>query len=511
MSVPDQAPLDLGRALVQLTKVLVAQAEPGATAERLLHDLCEQTAAERGFVVVREGERFEQKFDRAYDRAKLAPEERRFSRTVVQHAIDERKVIATEHPATDPRFAGVESVGLMVAASVRAAPLIASGGVRPDDDSDVIGVVYLERRTPFADGVTELLDEVGALAGPVMKRAFDLEQLERRNHSLERDLFKRHEFAGIVTRDAKMLAVLKVIGQVADTEAGVMIRGETGTGKELIARAVHVNSGRRKKPFVTLHCAALPSTLLESVLFGHVRGAFTGADRDRDGRLASADGGTLFLDEVGEIPLDAQAKLLRFLQFGELQRAGSDRTDRVDVRVLSATHRDLAALVEEGRFRADLFYRLKVIDIVLPPVRERRGDIQLLAESFLAAKWRRKAEQPKLTDRARRWLVDYTYPGNVRELEHLIERVCLLATGPELDLDLWPPELVGNTPAEPRAKTYSRLDAAELDEARSAAVADVERAFVTELLARCEGNISQAARLSGINRTYLQRLVARYR
>jgi transcriptional regulator with GAF, ATPase, and Fis domain len=494
--------IELARSLVRVAKVLVAESEPDAAAERLLRELCELTCADRGFIVVRESGRYEQKFDVAFDRTKISPEERRFSRTIVQRAITEGTVIATEQPATDPRFAGVESVGLLAAGSVRVAPLACSG--------EVVAVIYLERHSAaFAPEVIELLVEVGALAGPLIQRALERAALTQRNRGLERDLFVKYDFQGIVTCDPRMLQVLRVVGQIADAPASVLVRGETGTGKELIARALHVNSSRRRKPFVTLHCAALPSTLLESELFGHVRGAFTGADRDRSGRLATADGGSLFLDEVGEIPSDAQAKLLRFLQFGELQRAGSDRTESVDVRVIAATHRDLGALVQEGRFRADLYFRLKVVELVVPPLRDRRGDIPLLVDAFLARKWRRSGAHPRLAARASRWLQNYDYPGNVRELEHLIERACLLATESEIDLDLFPPELARDAPVPD--STLTRFDAAELDAAREAAIAGVEREFLAGLLDKHGGNVSQAARDSGINRTYLQRLIARHR
>src|SRR5262249_22714616 len=272
-------------------------------------------------------------------------------------------------------------------------------------------------------------------------------------------------------------------------DATVLVRGETGTGKELIARALHVNSPRQKKPCVTLHTSALPGTILESELFGHMKGAFTGADRDRVRRVASAQEGALILVVVAAIALEVQAKLLRFLQFGEIQRVGSDRVEKVDVRVIAATHQDLPALVEAGKFRRDLYFRLKVIELEIPPLRARAGDIPLLVDHFLRASWKRAGERARFTPRAERVLRAHAYPGNVRELAHLVERACVLAGGPEIDIDVLPPELVSSAmpePAEP--PRFSRLTADELDTAREESVAEAERAFLAALMERHGGN-----------------------
>ena len=493
--------MDLFRDLYALAKVLLAEDGEDATAELLLKRIREVTGADRGFIVVREGDKYVQRFDVDFDRDRVSAEERRFSRTVVRAAIGERQVVATERPGDDPRFAQAESVELLGAVSVRAAPLV--------DGNEVVGVIYLERRAgPFAADVGPLLVEVGAIAAVLIRRALERESLRRRNRALERDLFGQHDFQGIITRDPLMLELLRVAAQVADSGASVLVRGETGTGKELIAKALHVNSGRRRKPFVTLHCSALPPTLFESELFGHVRGAFTGADRDRPGRIAQADGGTLFLDEVGEIPPELQSKLLRFLQFGEIQRAGADRLEKVDVRVVAATHQDLAALIQDKKFRQDLYFRLKVVELSVPPLRERKGDVLLLADAFLDSKARR-GEKLRLSPRTERALEAHGWPGNVRELEHVIERACLLARGSEIDVELLPPEVVGAAPAA--TSSFGRYDADELSAARATAVEAVERDFVRGLMAKAGGNVSQASRESGLNRTYLQKLLARYR
>ena len=500
--------MNLYEELFQISKLLLAEDDGERTPEVLLRRIVEKCGAETGFVVVREEGSFRQKFDVGYDRSRLSAVERRFSRALVREAIETGEVIYLPNLIEDSRFGSGESALAIGRCCALVAPLRHGG--------EIYGVVYLENRESvdsFGEESRAFLAEFAEVAGLFLLRASEREALRRRNRSLERDLFSQHDFAGIVTRDARMMEVLRIVAQVADTDAPVLVYGETGTGKELIARALHVNSTRRGKPFVTVHCAALPGTLLESELFGHVAGAFTDAKRERPGRLATAHTGTLFLDEVGEIPPEAQAKLLRFLQFGEIQRLGSDRTERMDVRIVAATHRDLRRLIGEGRFREDLFFRLKVLDLTLPPLRERRGDVALLADHFLRRHWRRPGERPRWTARAERALYAYDYPGNVRELAHAVERACLLARESELDLDLLPAEVAGAADggSSPAPITFRELTGEALNEAREASVAEVERRFVDELMRRCDGNVSRAARESGIHRSYLQKLLARHR
>src|SRR5947209_1492566 len=492
--------------LYEISKLLVAEDDAERAPELLLKHLVEQCGAETGFVVVREDGSYQQKFEVGTERGRRSDLERQFSRTLVREVIATGALLYLPNLIEDPRFASGESGLVIGRCCVLVAPLRHGG--------EVYGVVYLENRErvdSFTPESRAFLAELAEVAGLFLKRASDREELRRRNRSLERDLFAQHDFPGIVTRDPRMMELLCVVAQVAGADAPILVLGETGTGKELIARALHVNSPRRGRPFVTVHCSALPGTLLESELFGHVAGAFTDAKKDRPGRLASAHGGTLFLDEVGEIPVEAQAKLLRFLQFGEIQRLGSDRTEKVDVRIVAATHRDLRQMTPEGRFREDLYFRLKVLDLTLPPLRERRGDVPLLADHFLRRSWRRPGERPRWTPRAERALLAHAWPGNVRELAHAVERACLLARGPELDLELLPPDLAGAAPEPGADPVFPELTGEALNEAREAAVDAVEQRFLKELMSRCEGNVSRAARESGLHRSYLQKLLARHR
>jgi transcriptional regulator with GAF, ATPase, and Fis domain len=485
--------------LYRISKLLLSEGEE-KTPEILLHRVLEATGAERGFIVLLENGKFVQKCQVRFDRAELSAEERRFSRTIVQEVLQTREILHSGNLEADGRFELVESVQQLGGASVVAAPL------RHADE--VYGAIYLEGRKGldlFRPETLVFLRELTEVAGLFLKLALERDALRRQNRELTRDLFASHDFTGIVTRDPRMLELLRVVAQVADSDASILVRGESGTGKELIVRALHVNSPRRSLPFVTLHCTALPATILESELFGHKRGAFTGAQQDRAGRIAAADGGTVFLDEIAEIPVELQAKLLRFLQFGEIQRLGSDRVEKVDVRILTATHRDLPALIDEGQFRLDLYYRLKVVELHVPPLRERKGDIPLLLDHFTRKHWKRSGEEPRWSPEAEARLLEHEYPGNVRELQHIVERACLLARGPEMGVALLPHDVA------PAGTKVAALTHEGLNEARESAQAEAELRFLAALLQRWEGNISRAARESGISRPYLQRLVSKHR
>jgi PAS domain S-box-containing protein len=285
---------------------------------------------------------------------------------------------------------------------------------------------------------------------------------------LRRELSALRHFDRIIGRSPAMRAVIEDVVRVAKTDATVLILGETGTGKELVAHAIHAESARRERPLVTVNCAAVPATLIESEFFGHEKGAFTGATQRREGRFALADGGTIFLDEVGELPLELQPKLLRALQQGEFEPVGSSRTRRVDVRLVAATNRDLSAAVKEGTFREDLFYRLNVFPVRVPPLRERGDDVVLLAESF-ARRFADRMRTPlaPLTEEMRRQLRAYQWPGNVRELQNVIERAVILARDGQLALSRCLPDAVPTPPAEADATPpiYTAAELAALERA----------------------------------------------
>ena len=286
------------------------------------------------------------------------------------------------------------------------------------------------------------------------------------------------------------------VAKIAQSSAPVLITGETGTGKEIVARQLHQNGPRSGAPFIAVNCAAFPETLVEAELFGHERGAFSGAIKKRLGRFMSANGGTLLLDEVGEISLSAQVKLLRVLQEGVIAPLGSDETVRVDVRILAATHRDLKQCVRDGSFREDLYYRLNVLDVVLPPLRERRDDLPLLIEHFLRTFAPVRGSAPTISPRAWAAIVEYSYPGNVRELAHAIEHACILSAGREIDLEDLPVNVSGDpqSPGETAVSEFRPLQVA---------TREFEREYLVRALRLSGGKRLRAAAMLGISRRNL--------
>jgi two-component system NtrC family response regulator len=311
-----------------------------------------------------------------------------------------------------------------------------------------------------------------------------------------------YDFTGIIGEDPKLLAVLAVIGRIAQTDAPVLITGESGSGKELIADAIVRNSRRRDASFVRVNMGGITPTLVESELFGHVKGAFTGAVSDRKGRFDHAHGGTIFLDEIGDLDASSQVKLLRVLQERTFEAVGSSTTKTVDARVISATNRNLSAMIERGTFREDLLYRLNLIAVHLPPLRDRTGDIRLLTEHFLASAARQYfREGLKIQPDALRWLESRPFTGNIRELKHCIERTVLLAAGDRLTVQDFQTALAVESP-EHRTGTLPAVGTMTLD--------DIERAMILKTIAQFPGNVSRIAEALGLTRQALYRRLEKF-
>jgi len=329
----------------------------------------------------------------------------------------------------------------------------------------------------------------------VLRKAEERERLKQENRQLRAEVGREYSFSNIIGKTPRMRDIFSLITKVCDFKTTVLILGESGTGKELIARAIHHNSNRRKSPFVALNCGAIPETLLESELFGHVKGAFTDAVSDKAGLFVQADGGTLFLDEIGEMPPFLQVKLLRVLQEGEVRPVGAGSARTVDVRVVSATSRDLARDVAEGRFREDLFYRLNVFSITVPPLRDRAEDIPLLAGHFLEKYGERFGKTgASLSPEALKACMDYRWPGNVRELENCIERGLVLCEQQVIGVDCLPENIRMSTSSAPVSMAVPD-DCLSLKQAAER----LERDLIRRVLDKTGGNRTHAARILEIS------------
>lgn len=336
-----------------------------------------------------------------------------------------------------------------------------------------------------------------------VQRSLEQHQLKQELLKLRAEARNRYQFQNIVGRSENMKKIFDTVAHISDLPANVLILGESGTGKEMVARAIHRHSARAEGPFVPLNCAAIPETLLESELFGYLRGAFTDARKDRLGLFQEASGGILFLDEISEIPVNLQAKLLRVIEDKEVRPLGANQSERVDTRVVSACNRDLEHLVEEGRFRQDLYYRLNVIRVELPSLRERPEDIPLLSDHFLrkfATQTKRKLDG--IDQDAMAALMSYRWPGNVRELEHTIERAVLLGKESTIGLQDLPPQL-----ATADENTLPLVAAV----ARAYTLRDLEREYILRVIESTHGNKTEAAKILGVDRTTLYRKLDEYK
>jgi transcriptional regulator with GAF, ATPase, and Fis domain len=405
-----------------------------------------------------------------------------------------RQVLASREPMslTVSKFAGGAGGDLLIAPMVAGDTIVGMLGVGGKEERGTTG--------SFAPDDLRFLASLGAIGAAAIDNTrrfhrLDLmrETLEDENRSLKQRMLRDYSDRLMIGDSSQMVRVIDLVARVADSQANVMIRGESGTGKEMVARLIHGNSPRKDGPFVAINCAALPETLLESELFGIERGVATGVEA-RPGKFELAKGGTVFLDEIGDIPLPLQAKLLRVLQEREIEKLGGRRRIPIDVRILTATHRGLEEMIERGEFRQDLYYRLKVVEIVLPPLRDRKEDIPKLVRFFLDKYGRREGLQDvRITQEALQKLMRYPFPGNVRELENLIEGALALTVDPVIDPgDLLLPEMPAITDASGMPDELISLG-------------ELESRYIARVLAATGGNMSKAAKILGVDRKTLYR------
>jgi Nif-specific regulatory protein len=411
------------------------------------------------------------------------------SRTIVHRVLRERVGILSNDVLDNEAFRGAES---LIASQVRwlvcvPLPLF----------EKVIGVIYVDSSDPgtqLDEDHLQLMTAIARIAAFALDTARRMDWLEGENQRLQRDLSIEHNMIG---ESPRMREVYRFISRAAPTDSTVLIRGESGTGKELVARALHANSPRSAKPFVAINCAALSESLLESELFGHEKGAFTGAIAQKRGRLEVADGGSVFLDEMGELAPALQAKLLRVLQEHEFERVGGTRPIKINVRLIAATNKNLEEAIRSGMFRQDLYFRLNVVLVTMPPLRERTEDISLLVNYFIA-KYSQKCGRriTGISPEARHCLVRYSWPGNVRELENAIERAVVLGS-----TDLILPEDLPENVLESEAATAVSITRYH------DAVKQKKKEIIIRAVEQAQGNYTEAAKLLGVNPNYLHRLI----
>jgi len=491
---PDEFTADELRILHAVARALLTEGEYGELLAALLDALIQAFAADRGCMVVREDDDFHAAVARNFQQEPLALTEEAVSKSIAEAVMQSGEAILIGDATQAVSFRDKSSVQRMGIRSVLCAPVIAT--------DEAFALVYLENRSLpdcFSERQRRLLSEICALAAPRLRTAVAVARAQQQ----ARELRSYTESDGFVVADPAMAALLQTVHQVAPTDLPVLIQGETGTGKELIARALYRNSKRASGPFITLNCAAIPATLIESELFGYTRGAFTGATRDRIGMVGAAHRGTLFLDEIGELPLELQGRLLRVLQSGEFQRLGSVQPESVDVRFIAATNRDLPREIEGGRFRQDLYYRLSAVTLEVPPLRDRMHDLPLLVEHFLRLYGSRYGKSGfKISDECLHALQRYSFPGNIRELQNELARcVALSPSGTVISVDAL------NDRIRKALTNNARSDAAPVATASDLppmSLAAMEKRLILAVLESTSGNRTRAAEVLGISREGLR-------
>jgi Nif-specific regulatory protein len=478
-------------ALLLISKAVNSVRGLEALEKQILESIFEVAPADRGAILLCEHGSEEWTSVFGWDRRAGPNQAVQVSRTIVSQVLSDGVAVLSNDLPAEESFSDTASIVERRIRSVLAVPL--------EVFDRILGVIYLDASNPdarFDENHLQLLTAIGSIAAAALDNARRMESLEQENRRLQDEISLEHNMVGDSPR---MRDVYQFIARVAPRDITVLIFGESGTGKELVARAIHRTSGRANKPCVAINCAALAENLLESELFGHEKGAFTGAIAQKKGKLEIAEGGTVFLDEIGELAPLLQAKLLRVLQEREFERVGGTRTIKLDVRLVTATNRDLEEEVKKGRFREDLFYRLNVVSLRMPALRERREDIPLLA-SYFASKFSQRSKRPVLgvSPQARACLANYDWPGNVRELENAIERAVVLGSSDMiLPEDL--PEAV--------------LEKAESDSAGSSMTAfhdslrEAKKQLILNAFEQAQGSYTEAAKLLGLHPNYLHRLI----
>ncbi|WNG37272.1 GAF domain-containing protein [Archangium violaceum] len=494
---------DVSQVLLPIGGLVGREVELDAFLQTLMDRIAVTMQADRGTLWLLDAARGEL-FSRAAHLPEVSQIRVKLGQGVAGYVAEHGEPVNMPDPRGESRFfADIDRMTGYRTSTILAVPLRDAGGA-------LYGVLQVLNRRGggrFTDDDVERLMAIAAQVSQALQSTSLYQELQRAKEQPHAPV--GYFFNRIIGESEPLKVIYRLIQKAAPTDATVLLRGESGCGKELFARAVHVNGPRRDKPFVKVDCAALPATLIENELFGHEKGAFTGADHRVPGKFEAADGGTVFIDEMGELPLPVQGKLLRVLQDREFERVGGTQTLKVDVRIVAATNRDLAKMVAEGKFREDLYYRIKVVELVLPPLRERGGeDIERLTRHFIAAAAKRhRLPLPRLSTGALERLKRYRWPGNVRELENCIESAVVLSEGEILEEHLPLPKVVGATPASAQSGDTA---IPEGPTGELLPLAEVEKRHILRVLDSVKGNRTAAAKVLQIGRNTLGRKLKEY-
>jgi len=493
------------RTLYELSDIIYSERDVNALLEEVVDSVIEITSCERCFLKIFHESRNEKlAIAKDSDKKEIGEEDENVSEKVIEAATESGNAICiTQLLTSDVDEEKEDSIPRII--SILCVPL--------KSKDKVLGVIYLDDAKTdsyFTPDDASLLTSLGERVGVALENNLLFTELKESQEKLLQDLRGRFNFDEILGNSPEMVEVLKTVADVADTDATVLIEGESGTGKELLARAIHFNSSRSKKPFVPINCAAIPETLLESELFGYEKGAFTGAEQRKPGKFDRANGGTIFLDEIGEMSPLLQVKILRFLQSHQFEPLGSNKIKKCDVRIIAATNKDLLSLVKENEFREDLFYRINVINIKLPPLRERRLDIAPLADSFAIKFGKKNGKNIKgLDPEALNILSRYSFPGNIRELENIVERSAILAQGEWIIKEDLPKTLFEENDFDYKIKVPQNYG--ELKALKKKAIEEIEKSFLNYILTKHNDIVSKAAEEARMHRVELHRLISKYK
>ena len=495
-----------------LINLLQSKLDPSSQIEQILKFALQSTDSERGFVIACAQEN-EPKFlvSKNIEDNFIPSPQSQISKTLIKMALDSKKPIRILNPSEDPNYNLINTMAPISGRSIMLIPIISG--------ENLTALIYLDRNSskgPFTEpdekNLCSTTEQISGFLKEVIDKYFDGVKLEKMGKDLSRllgDLRSRYDFSYIVGKSKSLMDVLNWVAKAAQSTVPVFIEGESGVGKELLARAIHFNSSRASKPFVSVNCSAISPTIIESELFGHEKGSFTGAIKEREGFITAANDGTLMLDEITELPVFLQPKLLRAIQFGEVQKVGSSSVENVNLRIIATTNRDVKSHIKEGKFREDLYYRLKVIHILVPPLRQRADDIPILVNHICAKIAPQIGMQDcKVDEEAMEILKRYQFPGNVRELEGILYRACAISKDNIITVEDIPEDVLQEVRKQNETSGGSEP---KYHNMRNSVVEESEKEFLRKILGKNSGNVTEAAREAGISRATMYRMITKYK